>query len=171
MTRLRRKAAPLTATPLALMCCALMAAACETSDCPINNVVYAKYGFYVMSAGQEVAVKVMDTLTVTAGGTDSVLVNRLTSDSGLDLPLSYSGATDTIALSFTDTLGVVRADTIWIDKENTLHYESPNCPASVFHHITAARCTRRLIDTVTVVNPSIDYNVSENFKIYFRNSD
>ena len=40
----------------------------------------------------------------------------------------------------------------------------------MFHHVTAVRNTHFLIDSVIIANPNINYNVSENFKIYFRYS-
>ncbi|WP_304999059.1 DUF6452 family protein [Phocaeicola sartorii] len=144
--------------------------ACDSTDCPINNVVYSTYGFYAVTETGESKVRVTDTLTVTAAGTDSVLINRLHNGDGVELPVSYSAETDTVIFQFTDELQRTRKDTIWINKENIPHYESPNCPTSMFHYVTSIRCTHVLIDSVTVVNPNINYHVSENFKIYFRSS-
>lgn len=154
---------------MAAALCGILAA-CETNDCPLNNVVYSTYGFYAVTEEGESQVRILDTLTVTAAGTDSVLVNRLVNGDGVELPVSYSAPTDTLVFQFTDTLRRKREDTIWISKENVPHYESPECPASMFHRVTSVRHTLRLIDSVTIVNPNIDYNVSENFKIYFRHN-
>ncbi len=145
-----------------------LVAACDSTDCPINNIVYSTYGFYVATDEGESKVQVSDTLTVTACGTDSVLINRLVRGSEVELPVSHAAATDTLIFHFTDTAGRTRRDTIWMDKENIPHYESPTCPASMFHHATAVRWTRLLVDSVSIVNPNINYNVAENFKIYFR---
>ena len=143
---------------------------CELTDCPINNVVYSTYGFYAVTDEGETSIRILDTLTVTAAGTDSILVNRLMNGNGIELPVSYSAPADTLIFHFTDTLGRTREDTVWIEKENIPHYESPDCPTAMFHHVTRARCTTRLMDSVTIVNPNINYNVSENFKIYFRST-
>lgn len=150
---------------------AILIAACDSTECPINNVVYSTYGFYAIADGAETQVSILDTLTVTAGGSDSVLVNRLTNGSQVELPVSYTCATDTLVFSFINEEQQERRDTIWIDKENSPHYESPDCPVSFFHYVTAVRHTGVLIDSVSIVNPNINYNVSENFKIYFRNAD
>ena len=146
-------------------------AACESTDCPINNIVYSTYGFYAATDEGESKIQVLDTLTITAAGTDSILINRLVRGSEVELPVSYSAATDTLIFHFTDTTSRTRRDTIWIDKENIPHYESRTCPASMFHHVTAVRWTRLLVDSVSIVNPNINYNVSENFKIYFRSGN
>ena len=135
----------------------------------------ASYGmtdrFYAATDEGESKIQVLDTLTITAAGTDSILINRLVRGSEVELPVSYSAATDTLIFHFTDTTSRTRRDTIWIDKENIPHYESPTCPASMFHHVTAVRWTRLLVDSVSIVNPNINYNVSENFKIYFRSGN
>lgn len=149
----------------------LTMAACESTDCPINNVVYSIYGFYTIVEGEEASISVLDTLTVTASGSDSVLINRMQNSSQVEIPVSYSAPTDTLIFHFTDTLQRTSRDTIWIDKDNFPHYDSPTCPASIFHYVKAVRCTNLLIDSVSIVNPNINYNVSENFKIYFRSSN
>ena len=91
-------------------------AACESTDCPINNIVYSTYGFYAATDEGESKIQVLDTLTITAAGTDSILINRLVRGSEVELPVSYSAATDTLIFHFTDTTSRTRRDTIWIDK-------------------------------------------------------
>ncbi len=152
-------------------CLLIAAAGCESIDCPINNIVYSTYGFYAVTDEGESKIQLLDTLTVTTAGTDSVLVNRLAGGSEVDLPVSYAAATDTLVFHLTGTEGRTRRDTIWVDKENIPHYESPNCQSSMFHHVTAVRWTRLLVDSVSIANPNIDYDISENFKIYFRSGD
>lgn len=146
-------------------------AACDAVECPINNVVYSTYGFYAVENGVAGSVSVLDTLTITAGGSDSILINRLQGGSSVHIPVSYTATTDTLIFHFVNEAQEHREDTIWIDKENIRHYESPNCPASMFHIVTSTRWTGLLIDSVVIVNPNIDYNVSENFQIYFSNGD
>ena len=133
-------------------------------------MVYSTHGFYAIVDGEEQAVQILDTLTITAAGTDSVLINRMTGAQEVELPMSFTAATDTLIMHFTDTLQVKRIDTLWIDKTNTPHFESPTCPATMFHEVIAVRHTYSVIDSVVIVNPNINYNVSQNFKIYFRNN-
>lgn len=144
---------------------------CESVECPLNNTVYTTYGFYVMENGQPTAIRIGDTLTVTAGGTDSVLINRLYNASQMELPMSYFAEVDTLSLRFTDAENLVVFDTIWVSKYNYEHYESPGCPTAMFHYVSGVRSTHRFIDTVTVVNPNVNYYASENFKIIFYSGD
>lgn len=152
---------------LAAGCAAVAVAGCESVECPLNNTVYTTYGFYVMENGKPVPVRLVDTLTVTAAGTDSVLINRIYNVSQVELPMSYFADTDTLALTFTDQEGYKTHDTVWVNKYNHEHYESPSCPTAMFHTVNGVRSTHRFIDTVTIVNPNVNYYASENFKIIF----
>ncbi len=146
---------------------AILVAACDSVECTLNNTVYSTYTFYTRSDGTESAIKVTDTLTITAGATDSVLINRLYNASGMELPVSYFGEVDTLSLAVTNRAGETVYDTIWVSKSNYEHYEAPDCPISMFHYVSGVRSTHRLIDTVQIVNPNVNYNASENFRIYF----
>ena len=157
---------------VALLCC--MIGACETVNCPLENKVESVYGFYASertSAGEfqpGSAVALADTLTVTALGADSVLVNRVTNKNGLALPMSFYGDIDSILLTVKDTTGAIARDTLWIDKTNEYHWDDPSCPVHIFHEITSVRHTRNIIDTVIVATPFVNYEERENFQIFFR---
>lgn len=144
---------------------------CENVECPLNNTVYAKFGFYTLSNKELTAIVVSDTLTVTAAGTDSVLLNKMYNTSQIELPMSYFGEEDTLSLAFTNVENITTFDTIWINKVNYEHFEAPACPVSMFHYITGVRYTERLIDTVIIINPNVNYYDSENFKILFHSAD
>lgn len=147
------------------------ALSCESVECPLNNTVYSTYRFYAIQDGKETSITVLDTLTVRANGTDSILINRLNNGSEVKLPVSYSAPVDTLIFHFIDQDQNAREDTIWIEKDNYPHYESPACPVSMFHHVKSVKYTQVLIDSVTIANPNINYNASENFKIYFRTAN
>ena len=72
----------------------LLLAACETIDCTLYNTVGLKARFYSQGA----AVSITDTLTISACGTDSVLLNRAVSASDVTLPMSFWQAADTFLL-------------------------------------------------------------------------
>lgn len=155
-----------------LMISAVAITGCDTFDCPLNNTVEAGYTFFVRDAdGTPQSVSLLDTLTVTAGRTDSVLINKENKMTGIYLPMSYDGVTDTLALLFVDEEMRQVRDTIWVTKTNVPHYESPSCPSTMFHHITEVWCTQRALETVEVVNPNVNYDDKENIRIYFRSAD
>lgn len=139
---------------------------CDEVACPLNNTIYATYAFYAQDEGNILqSVQVLDTLTITAAGTDSILINKETGATQLQLPLSYNGKTDTLIFTFTNAAGIRRQDSVWIHKQSTEYFESPDCPTVMFHKITGLRSTHQVIDSIYTENPNIDYNATENFKI------
>ena len=149
---------------LQLLSAVMLLAACDSINCPLNSSVAAIYSFYD-SNGK--AFTIGDTLTVTAIGTDEVLVNRLVDQTGMTLPVSYYAPCDTLILTLSDTLGLSATDTIWIEKVSTPHTDDPSCPIHIWHKVTSVRSTDNIIDTIIVVNPDINYDGNENFHLYF----
>ncbi len=141
---------------------------CEGIDCTLNNVVSCYYGFYSSETGS--GVSLLDTLTITAQGTDSILYNRGVNTSTVDVPMSYFNETDTLRFIIYGE-DYYSVSTIYVSKENTQHFESPDCPTSMFHLITDVTFDSNIIDSVVVVRPEVDYMQDENIKVYFRTSD
>lgn len=168
LTHTLRRAAAVAALLTAL----IAPIGCDTFDCPLNNTVEAGFTFYVFDAdGNPKSVTLLDTLTVTAGATDSVLINKQYKMTGIYLPMSYDGETDTLSLLFTDEENRKVYDTIWVAKRNIPHYESPSCPSTMYHHITDVQYTTRTLDCVELINPNVNYDDKENIRIYFRSAD
>ena len=136
-------------------------AACDSIDCTLYNTVSLACSFY--SEGQ--AVKLTDTLTVSALGTDSILVNSLIGASKLELPLSYSQDADTLVLRIYGEEYDL-SDTLWVEKTNTPHFESPDCPTTMFYQIKSVRHTSTFIDSVTITRNLVDYDQTENIRIH-----
>ena len=144
----------------------LLFAACDSYDCTLYNVV-AMYGAFDKE-GAAVAIK--DTLTITACGTDAVLLNRSTNTSKLTLPLSYWQPEDTLVFSINGVNSegdpYLLRDTVWVTKTNQVHYESPDCPTTLFHTIQDVRHTNEFIKSITVVRSSVNYESTINLQIH-----
>ena len=138
-----------------------MMTACEEIDCSLYNTVTFYAGFYSGGA----AVSITDTLTITSGLQERVLLNRKVGASGWELPLSYWQDEDTLTLHVTGEDYIIR-DTVWVRKTNTPHFESPDCPTNMFHEITSIACTHHFIDSVTVIKASVDYAQVENIQLH-----
>lgn len=142
---------------------------CTSIDCPVQNTVYTIYKMYKSDGTRDT---LRDTLTIyisRSNGTDSVLLNRSVNTTEMDLPISYSGAVDTLCLVTKDTLSVIRFDTIFVSKTNTPHFESVDCSASFFHEITDVKYTRNIIDSIVINKPSVNYDSStEHFHVYLK---
>jgi len=149
-----------------LTCCVVLLTACEGINCTLNNVVLCHIGFYDSSSGE--AISLTDTLTITAAGTDSVLVNMSVGTSSLSLPMSYWNKADSLKFSITGT-DYQLTEIVYIEKSNTAHYESPDCPTTMFHELTSVNWEQgnTSIDSIVIVKPSVNYQTDENIRIYF----
>lgn len=146
-----------------------MTSACTSIDCPVQNTVYTVYKLYKADG---VADTLADTLTIYTcrkNGSDSILLNRKTKATTLDLPISYQNPTDTLIFELRDTFNVLRRDTVWIDKTNQPHFESVDCNISYFHEIISVRWTNEAIDSIGINKKDVNYDAStEHFHIYFK---
>lgn len=138
--------------------------ACDSINCPLNSSVEAYYTFCDLHGNR---ISISDTLTVSAVGTDQVLVNKLSGKSEMTVPVSYYAETDTLVLHLCDDDDMEATDTIWMDKVSTPHSDDPGCPYHVWHKVTAVRHTHYLIDTIIIVHPDINYDGLENLQIHF----
>ena len=141
--------------------------ACSSVDCPLNNVVYAKYKLM----GD--VTKLSDVLTITtvrADGTDTILLNQQQNADSFELPMSFGQTVDELCLTRDRQDGSeVRRDTIWIEKTNEPHFESVDCGVNYFHTITGVRHTSHTIDSVTINKRNVNYDASvSHLYIYFR---
>lgn len=145
---------------LAIILATLALAACETNDCTLYNLVAMYSTFY--RDGNAVALN--DTLTVTACGAQSVLLNKAVGASRLTLPVSFWQAEDTLVLTLKGSDYMLR-DTVWIEKANQVHYESPDCPTTLFHEIKAVRSTHEFINAINIIRPAVNYETTDNLQI------
>ena len=139
----------------------LLLAACESYDCTLYNYV----GCYGMFFKDATRVSITDTLTVTSGKSGLVLLNRSVNTNWLDIPLSYWQDEDTLVFNIKGADYFLQ-DTVWITKTNQVHYESPDCPTTLFHTIEAVRSTHEFIKTINIVRSSVNYVQDTNLQIH-----
>ena len=139
----------------------LLLVACESYDCTLYNHVGCYGAFYQDSA----SVSFDDTLTITAGKSGPVLLNKSVGTSRIDLPMSYWQDEDTLVLTVKG-MDYLFQDTIWISKSNQVHYESPDCPTTLFHTIQGVRSTHEFIDSINVIRSSVNYEQTNNLEIH-----
>ena len=162
--RLRKKSKPIA---VALLLASLFALVkCSEVDCPLNNVVTVQYGLYYADG---TAVTLQDTLTVTAVGTDSILLNQGQNISSFLLPVHYTADKDSIILRFADIEGDEMFDTLCVYHTNEPHFESMDCPLCYFHTITNVTCTTHALEGVELVSDQVNYDTQENIRLYLRN--
>lgn len=145
----------------------LIAVACSTIDCPVQNTVLTVYNVY---DGEE-ADTLNDTLYVWSPRRDGrdTLLNRGVGITNFSLPISYQHPEDTLIFYIADTAGVWTLDTVWVKKDDIPHFESVDCSPSFFHRLTGVRSTHRGIDTIIINHSQVDYDRSTaHFHISFK---
>lgn len=147
------------------VCLVMALAACSSIDCPLNNVVYAKYKL------KGDVTKLEDYLTVTtkrADGNDTILLNLLQNTDSFSLPVSYGQTVDELCMVRTNG-DAIKRDTIWIEKTNEPHFESVDCGVNYFHTITGVRYTNHYLDSVKINNRNVSYDAEKtHIYIYYR---
>ena len=106
---------------------------------------------------------VLDSLTVTARGTDSVIINRMTEVSAITLPLRYTADSTEFVFHYTAHL----TDTLVIRHTNTPYFVSMDCGYQMRQSITEERYTQRYLDSVYVSHPETSINGTENIQLFY----
>lgn len=138
----------------------IVLAGCESIDCTLENEVM----MYATLVQDGKPVSLNDTLTVTGGKSGILLLNKISNVSKVTLPLSYYFDTDTLVFTVKGEDYELQ-DTVWVSKSNTPHYESPDCPNTMFHLITDVKCTHEFIEKVTITGNIVSYAKGENLQI------
>lgn len=163
------------AAPAATVAWAATLVACSNIDCPLDNVVVMQCNLYASETRS--ALTLSDTLNIRPAGRDTVLLNRGTGISSFLLPLKENATSDTLLLVLSNTSGQSATDTLFVEHTPQPHFESLDCPASVFHTITAVRATSHAlsqlpltVDSVALVRPTVNYDDIENIRIFLRST-
>jgi len=133
---------------------------CSSIDCPVQNTVSTQYLICDADGNETTLADTLWIWTPRSDGTDTLLLNRLTGKSAFSLPISYSHPEDVLVVVKADTTGYLTLDTLWLKKDDIPHFESVDCAAHFFHRLTAVRYSRNGIDSVSIVNPDVDYDQS-----------
>ncbi len=144
--------------------------------CPLDNNVEKTCGLY--DAETHSSYKLTDSLTVVSHGEQPVLLlNRAQNVSSFVLPLRQAVECDTLLLRFGNAKGQSATDTLFLEHDNTPHFESIDCPAAVFHQLKSVRWTSHslnlmplTLDSVAIVRKTVNYENVENLKLYLRST-
>lgn len=159
----------------AVCAASLFITGCSNINCPLDNVVMMQCNFYESETKR--ALTLHDVLDVMPANSDTVLINRITQVNHILLPLREGGDLDTLLLQFSNAAEQTATDTLFVSHTRQPHFESVDCPASVFHTITAVRATSHplselplTIDSVSVVRSAVNYDDIENIRIFLRST-
>ena len=151
----------------------MLVSGCSNIECPLDNIVVMTCGLYTTDTHEHL--KLQETLDVLPMGKDTVLLNCASNITDFMLPLRQAADADTFLLRFTGRTGQVSTDTLIVSHTNTPHYESIECPATVFHTLTDVKWKHQegtdfplSIDSVALVRTVVNYDDVENLRIYLR---
>ena len=149
--------------PAVVIGACILLAACGGDDCVINNTVTTTMNFYNASGS---AVMINDELTVSLvrPGSDSIVLNRKSSATGVTVPLGFQNECDTFVFSFS-LINIT--DSVFVHHTNQPYFISLDCGTAMFHTITSADCTHRTLQSVNVVHPEVNYDALENLQLVF----
>ena len=152
----------------------LLLLGCTNIDCPLDNQVEMRLHFYNISSKAEVAL--IDSLSVRGlrGGTTLLLLNRAFAKKSVNIPLNSAVDCDTLLFRFSGT-EITATDTLFVQHQRNPHFESLDCPASMFHTLKEVSIRSRAsgdtlitLDSVSIVNPNVKYEDVDNIKVFLR---
>ena len=137
------------------------------SSCDLLNCTQADVSMLRMEIYDAAGNKVMlpDTLTITACGTENILVNRDVNTSEILLPLSYHALRDTFILKYYGKYYSLQ-DTLFVEKTNDVYFESPDCPTVMMHTILGASSTDEFLASVEVASEKVNFEEVTHLKLF-----
>ncbi len=142
--------------------------ACSSIDCPLNNRVYTNYILQTAEHNVDTMKLFMTISTNRTDGSDTVIVNKDLNVTQFSLPISNAQHSDVFFVELADSLGSSTLDTVTVNKENYMHFESTDCTPSYFHTLTSVSSTHNAIDSVVINTNAVDYDTTKkHFYIYF----
>ena len=114
-----------------LLAMLLMATACSSIDCPINNRAYTKYR---LQGNVKTLTDTLTVLTKRQDGQDTILLNKSVGKDSFELPMSYIRTVDELYFALTNKLNQTRHGADNEDKLSTLRIGRLSAGLLSYHH-------------------------------------
>ncbi len=136
----------------------------EEADCSMATRAMLQCNLYrIDPVTQMIENDTLDSLTVTAYGTDSIIINNQKKVHDISLPLRYTADSTKLVFRYSK----VTTDTIVIHHTNTPYFLSMDCGYQMKQAVTDIRYTRRNLDSIYVSNKEAGIYGRENFKLFY----
>ena len=137
-------------------------ACAEDADCSSTSrrMMYASFYKKASTSVRDT----IDTLTVKAFGTDSILVNKDVKVSSEILPLNWT--TDSTVLVF-NYVSLGKKDTIRVHHTNVPTFVSMECGYSMEQTISKVTYTKHVLDSIYLAYKTANSDAIQNIKIYY----
>lgn len=118
----------------------------------------------------------LDSLTITALGTDSIILNNEKKVHKIMLPLRYTSDSTVFIFQYDPVRSPNDVDTLYIVQQNTPYFQSMECGYMMKQNILSAKFGNRAgssekIDSIYFRNKEANTNEIENLQIFFKYRD
>ena len=136
----------------------------EEADCSMATRAMMQCYFYTLDPETEVVSNdTLDSLTVTAFGTDSIIINNQKKVHDLSLPLRYTADSTVLVFRYSKTL----TDTLVVYQTNTPYFLSMDCGYQMKQSIKDVNYSRHSLDSIRFVNKEAGIYGTENLKLFY----
>ena len=141
----------------------IIQACSEEPDCSMTARGWLQCNLYTLDENGIAVNDTLDSLTITAFGTDSVILNNQKEVCSLMLPLRYAVDSTVFVLKYSRTI----TDTIILYHTNTPYFLSMDCGYQMQQKVTSARFSRHELDSIYISYNETGINGRENIKIFY----
>lgn len=150
----------------------------DENDCSLAGRPMMYCSFKVLNPDNKLEVlnDTLDSLTIKALGTDSIILNNEKKVSKLMLPLRYTNDSTVFILQYDPVRKPNDVDTLYIVQENRPYFQSMECGYMMKQNIVSARFGNKAgssekIDSIYFRNKEANSNEIENLQIFFKYRD
>lgn len=148
---------------MATLLASIIQACSEEPDCSMTARGWLQCNFYTLSEDGRAVNDTLDSLTITAFGTDSVILNNQKEVRNLMLPLRYT--VDSTVLVF--RYSRMTTDTLILYHTNTPYFLSMDCGYQMQQEVTGARYSRHRLDSIYISYNEAGIDGRENIKMFY----
>lgn len=136
----------------------------EEADCSMAARSMVECNIYTIDPATRVVENdTLDSLTVTAFGTDSIIINKMKKVHAISLPLRYTVDSTVLVFRYSKT----KTDTLVIKHTNTPYFLSMDCGYQMKQAITGIRYTRHELDSIFTSDKEAGIYGKENLKLFY----
>lgn len=135
----------------------------EEADCSMVVRPMMNGRIYTLDADGYVQNDTLDSLTVTAWGTDSILINREAEVRELTLPLRYTADSTVLVFRYAQDV----KDTVLIRHTNTPYFLSMDCGYQMRQILVSVSYTRHLLDSIHITQNEAGSYGQENIRLFY----
>ena len=151
----------------------------EENDCSLAGRPMMYCTLYTINPDTKVRQNdTIDSLTITALGTDSIILNNQKKVHTLMLPLRYTSDTTVFIFKYDPKRNPKHTDTLYIVQQNTPYFQSMECGYMMKQNILKAKFGKpgsslqgEKIDSLYLLNKEANTNEIQNLQIFYKYRD